>query len=301
MSITIHQDPALMPPPPTMASPNWWGADSERQRARDEDGTAVFIKQHTEYAREYLDLPSVVAITKKAGEIGLGPRTLSAVEETSEILMEDLTETHSTATMADFQDVEVLEQYLQVRKQVWTLEVPSLRTATIFDDIRSLQRRLGEKTAGLPEDVKWLYGLVAEIEDVVEALGRDTAAIHGDANCSNVALKRGDHAALLLDFDWAAKSDPLQDVGSALLEFGLTEYQSRDIFELFWGTFDEGLYCRARLYAGAEALRGGLLGAWLDRVAPGTEEYSKFADWMFLRARLALSAHVTDDHLRRVK
>ncbi|WP_146340055.1 phosphotransferase family protein [Nesterenkonia sp. NBAIMH1] len=153
----------------------------------------------------------------------------------------------------------------------------------------------------MPSDVEWIYSLVAEIAGLIQSLGADEAPIHGDANCSNVALNRKDNSALLLDFDWASKADPLQDVGSALLEFGLTEYQGREVFELFWGSFEEGLYCRARLYAAAEAVRGALLGVWLDRVDPGMQEYSKFADWMFLRARVALSAYVTDDHLRRVK
>ena len=73
---------------------------------------------------------------------------------------------------------------------------------------------------------------------------------------------------------------------------------ARAVFEEIWGGYDERLYARAKCYGFAEAVRGGLIGAWADHCDPGTLEYSKFSDWMFLWARVGLSDHAVDDYLR---
>jgi hypothetical protein len=53
-------------------------------------------------------------------------------------------------------------------------------------------------------------------------------------------------------------------------------------------------------YRAADAVRGGLIGAWVDHCDPGTFEYSKFSDWMFLWARESLGDRKLDDYLEKL-
>lgn len=292
---------ALAAPPPTMASPSWWGADSTRFRADHPTEGSVFVKTHTAQARTYVDVPSAVRATDAAGAAGLGPKVLGHGHGTGQLVLEDLTDTHATATLGDFADRGRRHDYFGARARFRSLEIPGLRSCTVFDDIRGLRAQIASLGATLPEDVAWIEGRVDEIDSRITALGFDPVPIQGDANCSNVMLRRDGTSTMLLDFDWAAHADPLQDIGSILLEFAYTEHEGRVLFAEAWGSFDEGLYARARLYGVAEAFRAALIGVLADRLDPGTQEYSKFSDWMFLRTRAALTDRVTDDHMRNAQ
>ncbi|MBB1024149.1 MULTISPECIES: aminoglycoside phosphotransferase family protein [unclassified Dietzia] len=297
----LKSDPTLADPPPTMASPNWWGADSIRFRATDASGRSVFVKSHTTPARSYIDIPSAIRATRAAGEAGLGPVLLGVDPDSGQLALEDLTDSHKTATLADFRDPGSRADYFRTRSLFRAVDDPGLRQATVFDDVRALHDRIAPMGTVLPGDIGWMHERIVEIGDLVSALGFDAVPVHGDANCSNVALGSGGQPTLLLDFDWAALADPLQDVGSVLLEFSYSEYDGRELFEEAWGAFDDGLYARARLYSVAEAYRSALVGVLADSLDPGTQEYSKFSDWMFLRARAALTARTTDDHMRMAR
>lgn len=298
--MNVTTDETLVPPPPTMASPSWWGADSHRSRGRLADGDAAFVKTHTAAARDYLDLASVYAASVAAAEAGLGPRVYDADPAAATLVLADLTDTHKTATLADLDDPAVRAAVLAARRAAWALPAPAVRTASVFDDVRALHGRLSERAAATPPELPWMLRVLADAEARIRAAGADRVLVHGDANCCNVALERGGTAVLLLDWDWAAHADPLQDIGSLLLELAFSDLDGRELFEQAWGHFDQGLFSRARLYAAADAVRGGLLGAWADACDPGTHEYSKFSDWMFLRARVALGDVRTDDDLRRL-
>lgn len=297
----LQSDTTLAGPPPTMASPNWWGADSIRFRATIPSGHPVFVKTHTPSARSYIDVPSAVRATRAAGDAGLGPVLLGFDRDSGQLALEDLTDSHKTATLADLQNPGRRADYFRTRSRFRAIDDPGLRQATVFDDIRALHDRIAPLDVVLPGDIGWMHALIVEIGDRVSALGFDAVPVHGDANCSNVALGSDGQPTLLLDFDWAALTDPLQDIGSVLLEFSYSEYDGRELFEEAWGTFDEGLYARARLYSVAEAYRAALVGVLADSLDPGTQEYSKFSDWMFLRARAALTARTTDDHVRMAR
>lgn len=301
MTIELIIDDSLTPPPATMASPQWWGADSERSRMRDRStGAVVFTKTLSAGARTYLDVESSFAVTVAAGHADVGPRVLEADVDSGRLVLADLTDTHATASLVDFNESHQRSALIAARRAVWALDVPRARAATVFDDVRDLYGRLTAAGAMLPSDLTWMLRVMADAEARITAGGTDTALIHGDANCSNVAINRTTGEIALLDFDWAARADPIQDIGSLLLELAFSGDAAAALFEEAWGRFDAALYARARCYAAAEALRGGLIGAWADHCDPGTHEYSKFSDWMFLWARTSIGDRAMDDLLRRL-
>ncbi|MET0899340.1 MAG: phosphotransferase [Mycobacterium sp.] len=268
----------------SMASPSWWGADSECLDVRSDAG-AVFVKTMITHAAGYVDVEHAFAAATAAGELGIGPRVLGA--GAGVLVMENFVDTASTATLNKFDDDAALEKLIAVRAQVRNI-TEITRTATVFDDIRTLTALATATDVGLPEDFDWMIRLVDRAERKILATGFDTVAAHGDGNVSNVLLV-DDGRMLLVDWDVAAVMDPLQDIGALLAEVRPFDSEARVAFEMAWGSYDQGLFDRARVYGIVDLVRWGLIGAYADAARPGTLEYSKFSDWQFLRARAGLA------------
>ena len=289
------------PAPPTMASPSWWGADSERHRVLPgpDGGPGRFVKVMRAATAAYVDLPTAFAAAAAAGAHGIGPRVLSADLPGRTLVLDDLTGLAKTATLDDFADADVVSRYLALRRSVHDLAVPPARHASVFDDVRALCALAAGRRATLPGDLPWMLRTLADAEDRILATGYDRVFCHGDGNISNVLLDAVGRP-YLVDWDTAAVMDPLQDVGAALFELAPSDDDARPLFELAWGSWDAALFDRARVYGAADAVRWGLVGAYVDSVDPGTHEYSKFSDWQFLRARWSLADPHLDDRLRRL-
>ncbi|CAN5414626.1 hypothetical protein BH10ACT9_BH10ACT9_17510 [soil metagenome] len=270
----------------SMASPSWWSADSECLDVRSESG-AFFVKTMIAHASAYVDVPQAFAAAAAAGEIGVGPKVFGADTRAGVLVMENLVDTASTATLDKFDDDAALETLIGVRATVRGLSEIT-RTATVFDDIRSLTSLAVANNVGLPTDFDWMLRLVDMAEKRIVATGFDTVSAHGDGNVSNVLLV-DDGRMLLVDWDVAAVMDPLQDIGVLLAEVRPFDSAARPAFEMAWGSFDQGLFDRARVYGIVDLVRWGLIGAYADAARPGTLEYSKFSDWQFLRARAGLA------------
>jgi hypothetical protein len=298
---TTADETLVRPAPPTMASPSWWGADSDRHRVLPPAPGAPgrFVKVLRPAATAYVDVETSFRAAAAAGAAGLGPRVLEADAATGTLVTEDLTASTRTATLDAFTDPDVLHRYLGVRRAVQRLDVAGARTASVFDDVRALLALARGRGAALPTDLPWMLRVLDDAEGRILASGVDTAFCHGDGNVSNVLLGDGG-TVLLLDFDVAAVMDPLQDLGSVLAELAPSDDDARPVFELARGSWDAALFDRARVYGAADCVRWGLLGAHVDGVDPGTLEYSKFSDWQFLRARWALGATRFDDRLRNL-
>jgi thiamine kinase-like enzyme len=271
---------------PSMASPSWWGADSECLDVRGSE-TKLFVKKMIAHAAAYVDVPHAFAAAAAAGERGVGPAVLAADPDAGVLVMENFVDTASTATLDKFDDDDALQKFIDVRRQVHEIGEIT-RTATVFDDIRALTALASANGVGLPIDFDWMIRLIDMAEKRIIATGFDTVPAHGDGNVSNVLLV-DDGRMLLVDWDVAAVMDPLQDIGVLLAEVRPFDSEARPAFEMAWGSFDQGLFDRSRVYGIADCVRWGLIGAYADAARPGTLEYSKLSDWQFLRARAGLA------------
>jgi thiamine kinase-like enzyme len=293
----------MQPAPPTMASPSWWGADSERQRLVPPSGStakALFLKTMLPHSRAYVDIRTSFTAAVAAGQADIGPYVVDADIEAGTLRMEDLSPTSKTATLNDFQDPSNLQKLVELRRKVGLLAVESPRSATVFDDLQALQETAAIQRVRLPDDFPWMLRILDSADTAIAATGYDLRFCHGDGNISNVLIDRTDGALRLVDWDCAAKMDPIQDLGVMLAELAPFDLDAREIFEMYWGSWDRGLFERSRIYAIADAVRWGLIGAYVDAVDPGTYEYSKFSDWQFLRARIWLNDPHLDDRLRNL-
>ena len=287
---------------PTMASPSWWGADSEcfdvRTGGESASPASAFVKSMIGHASAYVDVKQAFAAATEAGENGVGPAVHASDPASGLLVMENLVDTASTATLNVFDDDAKLEQLIALRKRVH--EFGSItRSATVFDDVRTLTDLATANSVALPADFEWMIRMLAMAEERIAATGFDTAPCHGDGNVSNVLLP-DDGRMLLLDWDVAAVMDPLQDIGILLAEVRPFDSTARQAFETAWGSFDQALFDRARVYGTVDCVRWGLIGAFADAARPGTLEYSKLSDWQFLRARAGLGDIHFHDRLRNL-
>ncbi|MGZ9825784.1 phosphotransferase [Tsukamurella ocularis] len=293
-------------PQPVMASPSWWGADSRRWSvplpfpAADEarPGGGCHVKMLEPHTSAYVDAESSFGASVAAGEAGLAPRVHHADPAKRILITEDFTARAHTANLDLFDDAGRLDDVIALRRAVHALP-PVGRAATVFDDIRTASAAAARAGATLPADLPWMLRLLGRAESAITASGFDRVPIHGDANVSNVLVLDGG-GLLLVDFDCAADADPLQDIGSVLAELAPLESAAEALFERAWGSFDSAAFARARAYSIADQVRWGLIGSYCDAARPATQEYSKFADWQFLRARAQLRDPRYDDRFRSV-
>lgn len=276
-------------PTPVMASPSWWGADSEGFDAR-AGAQRAFVKAMAPHAGAYADITQAFAAATEAGQCGVGPRVYATDAAAGLLVQESFVEDGRTATLNVFDDDDRLADLIALRARVRDF-TSITRAATVFDDIRTLTALAATRSVPLPADFGWMCRMLAAAEKRIIATGFDTVAAHGDGNVSNVLLA-ADGRMLLVDWDVAAVMDPLQDIGALLAEVRPLDSEGRVAFEMAWGSFDQALFDRARVYGVADCVRWGLIGAYADSARPGTLEYSKFSDWQFLRAR----AWLTDTH-----
>jgi Phosphotransferase enzyme family len=292
-------------PAVTMASPSWWGADSERFRLP----PGRFVKAMAPHASGYVDIPAAFEAARLAGDAGIGPRVLAADTEYGVLVLEDLTARADTATLDLFDDPDRIERLVTLRKAVHALPAFA-RRATVFDDVRAAHRLALDAGATLPDDFAWIDRLLATAEQRIEAAGYDAVPCHGDGNVSNVlALHEGEqhdddevHGGdlRLVDWDCAAVMDPLQDLGVLLHEIRPFDVDARAVFEMYWGSWHSALFDRCRVYGIADCVRWGLIGLYADARSPGTHEYVKYSDWQFVRARAGLRDPHFDDRVRNL-
>ncbi|MFC7401032.1 phosphotransferase family protein [Citricoccus sp. GCM10030269] len=286
----------MEPATPTFASPSWWGADSQRYLLHGTDGREAFVKVMVPSAVRFTDVASVFSTAAHAAAAGISPAVIAA-DPASGVLVTSTVVGH-TATLGDFRTPEQLEPLAELRRRV--RELPAMgRTVTVFEDLRTLRAEAEHLGATVPSDLDHLMRRAGQVEAAVLASGYDVVPCHGDGNLSNVLIDEVGRLSLV-DWDVATNTDPLFDVGTLLAEltgpsWSMTSLESYETFEQLWGSYDRSAHARATAYGPVDSLRWALLGSCYDALEPGTQEYIKFADWQYLRARIALGAAELDD------
>ena len=285
----------ISPAEPTVASPSWWGGDSERYRVDVREGGAtrkLFVKVMSPHTKSYVDWADSFTWAATAGQRGIGPEVVVSNPGIGMLVMRDLAPNVATATVDVF-DGRAIQALVELKKSV--AEFPrTARNGVVFDEIDRLRQLVIAGGGALPRDFDWMLRRLQPAVQRIKAQGYELVPCHGDGNVSNVMTSKNGSGLKLLDWDIAGMMDPLQDLGALLQELRPEDREARPVFEMYWGRWDDSLFARCRIYGIADCVRWGLTGLYADQVNPGTHEYSKFADWQFLRARLGLSARTYD-------
>jgi hypothetical protein len=293
-------DIVIEPAIPILASPSWRGVDGSPWRAtKKSNGESIFIKAMDRDAELYVDIPCAFEAAQRASDLGIGPRVMLADIEAGILIMEDLNHGWRVGTLERMLEPEIVDAVLAARRLFRTGK-PLPRRKGVFDEIEQFYAAATSAGAQLPTDAQWLVEELRFAAAALQALDIAAVPIHGDGNVSNILISdKGE--VRLIDWDRATTADPLEDLGSFLVEAFAQEPEARDAFVRSAGAFDEAAFNRARIYGVADDLRWGLIGSLLAaKSARNTLEFYKFASWRFLRCRMAVREPRFGEMLRRI-
>ena len=215
------------------------------------------------------------------------------------LIMEDLNHGWRVGTLERMLEPAIVDAVIAARR-LFQAGKPLPRRKSVFDEIEHFYAAVTSAKAQLPVDVEWL---VEELRFAAAAFGGldiTPVPIHGDGNVSNILISDAGEVRLI-DWDRATTADPLEDLGSFLVEAFAQEPEARDAFARNTGAFDEAAFNRVRIYGVADDLRWGLIGALLAaKSARNTLEFYKFASWRFVRCRMAVREPRFGEALRRI-
>jgi hypothetical protein len=293
-------DIVIEPAIPILASPSWRGVDGSPWRAaRKSSGDSLFIKLMDPDAGLYIDVPCAFEAAQRASDLGIGPKVLLADIQAGLLVMEDLNQGWRVGTLERMLEPEIVDAVMAARRLFQAGKALPKRKG-VFDEIEQFYAAATSAKAQLPTDTEWLVEELRFAAAAFAGLDVTPVPIHGDGNVSNILISDAGEVRLI-DWDRATTADPLEDIGSFLVEAFDQEPEARAAFARNAGAFDEAAFNRARIYGIADDLRWGLIGALLAaKSARNTLEFYKFASWRFLRCRMAVREPRFGETLRRL-
>jgi len=293
-------DIVIEPAIPILASPSWRGVDGFPWRAtKKSNGESIFIKVMDRDAELYVDVPCAFEAARRASDLGIGPRVMLADIQAGILIMEDLNHGWRVGTLERMLEPAIVDAVIAARR-LFQAGKPLPRRKSVFDEIEHFYSAVVLAKAQIPVDAEWLVEELRFAAAAFQGLDITPAPIHGDGNVSNILISdAGD--VRLIDWDRATTADPLEDLGSFLVEAFAQEPEARDAFIRNTDALDEAAFNRARIYGVADDLRWGLIGALLAAKSPrNTLEFYKFASWRFVRCRMAVREPRFGEALRRI-
>lgn len=294
-AVTI--EPAL----PVLASPSWRGVDGGAWRVTNRgSGDSIFVKAMDIDAALYIDVPCAFEAAQRASDLGIGPKVISADSDAGVLVMEDLYSGWRVGTLERMLDPKIVDAVIAARR-LFQKGKPLPKRKSVFDEIESFYAAATSANAQLPANTQWLMDELRLAAAALQSADITPVPIHGDGNVSNILISdAGD--VRLIDWDRATTADPLEDLGSFLVEAFAQEPEARDAFARNVVAFDENAFNRARIYGVADDLRWGLIGALLSaKSRRNTCEFYKFASWRFLRCSMGVREPRFGEALRRLK
>ncbi len=247
----------------------------------------------------YIDIPCAFEAARRASDLGIGPRIFAADVDAGILVMEDLNAGWRVGGLERMLEPGVVDAIITAR-QAFQQGAPLPRRVTVFDEIERFYAAVQAANAQIPSDTAWMVDEIRFAAEAFTGLAIKAVPIHADGNVSNIMISDAGEVRLV-DWDRATTADPLEDLGSFLVEAFGQEPEARDAYSRAFGSFDEGAFSRARVYGIADDLRWGLIGALLAAKSPrNTMEFYKFASWRFLRCRMAVREPHFGELLRRM-
>lgn len=264
--------------------------------ALDVNGETLFLKVTHPEASSDIDVASSFVAAQAAARAGVAPLPHHCMPEAQAIVFERLGEGWRTARLDDLAKPDVMAAVVTAKKAMHTTtRLP--REWSIFDKLRPLA---SDTRAVAPFDAAAVGQAMADaarIEVALAAAGTDSRPCHNDGLASNIML--GPNGAVrLVDFDQAANTDPHYELGSLLNEAFVFDSEMMPALEIFEGVARQQTLDRCRLYGIVDDLYWAL---WAGRMASVSRrtgiEFLKYAQWRFLRCRMALNEPVFERRL----
>jgi thiamine kinase-like enzyme len=282
---------------PAVASPMYRAVEGHCWVIEADRRDRFFLKIAAAEASPFIDSAATAEAATLATGLGIAPALLAADPAQGTLVFALLDEGWRTAQLRDLMDPAVLARIVEAQAKLHA-GPPLARTESIFERVEDHAARAAAAGVSLPPDHGWMLECVREIAAAVAAVPVTPVPCHGDLIASNIMLG-ADGQVMLVDWDQAANADPCWDLGVLLAEGVPFDRAARVLLGAVYSGSKESVLARCRLYGIADdvmwGIRGLLLAATTRRV---DVEFFKYAQWRFLRARLALRDPRFEERLR---
>lgn len=280
-----------------LASPAWRGVEADVWRAKS-GSQSLIVKHFHDDTKDYVDHEKAIIAAQEAGRLGVGPEVVDISIADSMFVMEDLNDGWTAGGLQHAAQPGLRAKIIELKK-AFQKGAALDHQSSILDEIQVLYGKAQACQAVLHTDCGVFIDYFRDAQSRIESLGIDQNPCHRDGNTANLMVHETGNVRLI-DFDLAARADPFEDIGCYLAEFFESDADARPGFEEWYGTFDEGLFQRARIYGLADDMRWGLIGSIMAKTSPRKSlEFGKYASWRFLRLEGHLKRSDANDRLRR--
>ena len=153
---------------------------------------------------------------QSASDLGIGPRVMLADVAGWRRMMEDLNHGWRVGTLERMLEPAIVDAVIAARR-LFQAGKPLPRRKSVFDEIEHFYAAVTSAKAQVPVDVEWLVEEMRFAAAAFQGLDIAPVPIHGDGNVSNILISDAGEVRLI-DWDRATTADPLEDLGSFLME-----------------------------------------------------------------------------------
>src|SRR5258708_13859706 len=144
LAVTI--EPAI----PVLAAPSWRGVDGGPWRATDrETGDSLFVKVMDIDAALYIDVPCAFEAARRASDLGIGPKVISADPDAGVLVMEDLNSGWRVGTLERMLDPTIVDAVISVHR-LFHPGKPLPKRKSVFDEIEHFYAAMTSPKPPLP-------------------------------------------------------------------------------------------------------------------------------------------------------
>lgn len=277
---------------PAVAHPMNQAVDGTSGKVTAKSGDTLFIKVLNADQLRWTNRESAAAIAQMAGEAGLSPKLLASDRETASFLFTNLDQNWRPSIVLDLRNADVRNSIILATKKLHEL-APTIETQNIGDRIALMRKEMEAGTLHVvtnaktsvpkPENYANMCAAIDKITEAFAAAGHDSAPCHIENSLSNFMLGPSG-AVQIVDFDRAAISDPLSDIGALCNEYYRTDADVAQTVECYTGNASTDTIARVKLHMILSAFYWGMWGKVSQFSTDRTEiEYYKYGENQFVR------------------
>lgn len=281
-----------------VAHPENRGVDGMSGAVRGDSGEVFFLKVLNTEQRLWADMDNAADMARKAGEVGLAPRLLAVDRDSRAFLYEYAGDDWRPAFVLDVREYDVRERVINAVRALHGLEAlpHDIGMDKRITEMRNLMENGitsaltgAKRIPASPEEYRGMVYIVDMILYTLMEAGSEMAPCHVENSLSNFLLGP-DGAVLMVDFDRAANSDPLSDVGSLCNEFCRTDDDVAQVVEMYSGRVSRDILARVKLHMVLSAFYWGMWGK-VSQIMTGRNdiEFFKYGENQFVRCAWLLS------------
>jgi thiamine kinase-like enzyme len=264
------------------------------------DHQQYFVKVPGPGTEGFIDRATVIAASRQAAEIGVGPAVFYYDPETG-IEVGEFLEGYQPCTAWDVGRPDVCAELMGLFRK-WN-SGPSLpQTKTVFDMVEEHREQVMRDGTVMPA---WVHEVLVAYDEAKArflAAGMDIVPCHNDPGAGNYMKSVTDPGSpmKLIDYDYASNNERSYEIGVFVGFNFFDDNQTRHALESYFGHFDPQMWARVQVSRAVADVKWGLWGLVNACAWSGDFDYYKYGLWDLRRALFQILAPDWRDQLRRL-